>query len=91
MRASIIVALLAGLGSVSLIGPAAAVPAGPGSGLAASSGMLTPVRMKRSRKRTRRGMMPGASGARTVTRGAAAGSSTGGNTVTGSTAAPSGK
>lgn len=91
MRASIIAALVAGLGSVSLIGPAAAVPAGPGSAVATSSDMLTPVRMKRHRKRmSRRGMMPGASGVRNVTRGAPAGSS-GGNAVTGSTAAPSGK
>jgi hypothetical protein len=91
MRASIIAALLAGLGPVVLTGPAAAVPAGPGSTVTVPSDVLTPVRMKRHRMRQSRRMMPGASGVRNVTRGAPAGSSTGGNAVTGSTAAPSGR
>lgn len=88
-------AALAGAGLAILCLPAAAVPAGPGAGLAAPSALLTQVRMRHHHMR--RGSMartqrkyPGASFVRNTTRGAPAGSS-GGNGTTGSYAAPSGR
>lgn len=91
----LVLAALAGLGLGVLALPASAVPAGPMAGISSSSDMLTNVRMRRHRmrrhsmSRTQR-RYPGASFARNKTPGAAAGSG-GGNGVTGSYAAPSGR
>ena len=90
-----VLAALAGLGLGALALPASAVPAGPMAGISAPSDMLTNVRMRHHRMR-RHSMSriqrryPGASFARNKTPGAIAGSS-GGNGVTGSYAAPSGR
>lgn len=91
----LVLAALAGVGLSVLTLPAAAVPAGPVPGVSSPIDMLINVRMKRHRMR-RHSMMrtqrryPGASFVRNKTPGAAAGSS-GGNGVTGSYAAPSGR
>lgn len=95
MRTSMIAAaLLTGFGTASVITPAAAVPAGPASAIAVPTDAIVNVRMKKRRmKRSRMMRMGGPStsnGPSTATRGAPAGS-TGGNGVTGSGAAPSGK
>ena len=90
-----VLAALAGVGLSVLALPAAAVPAGPVAGVSSPPDMLTNVRMKRHRVR-RHSMSgiqrryPGASFVRNKTPGAAAGSG-GGNGVTGSYAAPSGR
>ena len=90
MRTSIIAAaLLTGLGTAPLVTPAAAVPAGPASAIAVPTDAIVNVRMKRSRM-MRMGGPSTSNGPSTATRGAPAGS-TGGNGVTGSGAAPSGK
>lgn len=91
----LVLAALAGVGVSLLALPASAVPAGPVAGVSSPTDMLTNVRMRRHRVR-RRSMSgiqrryPGASFVRNKTPGAAAGSS-GGNGVTGSYAAPSGR
>lgn len=95
MRASIFAtALLAGLGGAVLTGPAAATPAGPSPSVSASDGLLTSVRARRHSLRHHRlrrsARMPSGSRFNNVTRGAIGGDS-GGNAVTGSTAAPSGR
>jgi hypothetical protein len=90
MRASIIAAaLLSGLAGASLAGPVLAAPASPSPAVAAPDGLLTSVRAKRHRVR-RSARMPSGSRFNNVTRGAIGGDS-GGNAVTGSTAAPSGR
>ncbi|GJE51994.1 hypothetical protein GOFOIKOB_5059 [Methylobacterium tardum] len=81
--------LLAGFAAASLTGPASATPAGPSPSVAASDGLLTTVRARRHRMR-RGARMLGGSRFNNVTRGAIGGDS-GGNAVTGSTAAPSGR
>lgn len=88
-------AALAAIGVAVLSLPAAAVPAGPAASISAPAGMVTNVRMRRHRmRRSRMGSIqrkyPGASFVRNKTPGAIGGSS-GGNGVTGSYAAPSGK
>ncbi|MGT2486223.1 hypothetical protein ACU4GA_10155 [Methylobacterium oryzae CBMB20] len=70
-------------------GPAAAAPAGPSPSVAASDGLRNPARGVRHRLR-RSARMPAGSRFNNVTRGAIGGDS-GGNAVTGSTAAPSGR
>lgn len=99
MRISIVSAgLLAGLGMASLTAPAAATPIGSSVAVAVPHGMLTQVRMRRSSRRVRpenfANQMELVRHQRyrfnQVTRGAPAGGS-GGNGVTGSVAAPSGK
>ncbi|KAA0114205.1 hypothetical protein CIW48_28830 [Methylobacterium sp. P1-11] len=90
MRASTIAAaLLTGITTALLAGPATAAPTGPSPSVAASDGLLTTVRAKRHRAR-RSTRMPSGSRFNNVTRGAIGGDS-GGNAVTGSTAAPSGR
>lgn len=88
-------ALLSGFGIAALATPAAAVPAGPSIAVAAPADTIVNVRMKKRRMKrvSGRRMMggPSTSGGRsTATPGAPAGS-TGGNGVTGSGAAPTGK
>lgn len=99
MRISIVaVALLVGLGTASLTFPAAAISIGLSAAVAAPSGMFVKVRMRRSGRRVRpAGLANHVSPVRhqrfrfnQVTRGAPAGDR-GGNGVTGSVAAPSGK
>jgi len=99
MRISIVTAgLLAGLGVASLTSPAAATSIGSSLAVAVPSGMLTKVRMRRSGRRVRPAIVANqVSPVRhqqfrfnQVTRGAPAGGR-GGNGVTGSVAAPSGK
>ena len=90
MRATLFAAgLLAGLAAASLTGPALAAPAGPSPSITASDGLMTTVRVRRHRMR-RSARMPSGSRFNNVTRGAIGGDS-GGNAVTGSTAAPSGR
>ena len=90
LRATLIAAgLLAGLAAASLTGPASAAPAGPSPSVTASDGLMTTVRARRHRMR-RSARMPSGSRFNNVTRGAIGGDS-GGNAVTGSTAAPSGR
>ena len=91
----LVLAALAGVGLTVLALPAVAVPAGPVAGVSSLSDMLTNVRMRRhhTRRHSMSGIQrryPGASFVRNKTPGAAAGSS-GGNGVTGSYAAPSGR
>lgn len=99
MRISIVAAsLLVGLGMASLAFPADAVSFGPSAAVAAPSGMSVRVRMRRSGRRIRpAGLANHMSPTRHqqfrfnhVTSGAPAGDR-GGNGVTGSVAAPSGK
>jgi hypothetical protein len=90
MRASTIAALLAGIAAASLTGPAAAMPGGPSPAVTAPDGLLTTVRAKRHHRIRRSARMPSGSRFNNVTRGAIGGDS-GGNAVTGSTAAPSGR
>ena len=86
----LMIAALAATGTLMLSFPAAAIPAGPLSGLSSSSDMLTYARLRRHSMRRSQRMNPGASFATKRTRGAPAGS-TGGNGATGSYAAPSGQ
>ncbi len=90
MRVSTLAALLlTGLASAALTGPASAAPAGPAPSVTAPDGLLTTVRAKHHRARRHAGRR-GGSRFNNVTRGAIGGDS-GGNAVTGSTAAPSGR
>lgn len=98
MRAPILTAILmTGLAAAALTGPATAAGLGPAPSLAASDGLLTSVRARhhvrrhvRHHRMRRSARMPAGSRFNNVTRGAIAGDS-GGNAVTGSTAAPSGR
>ncbi|MGU3539800.1 hypothetical protein [Methylobacterium sp. A54F] len=87
--ATLTAALLLTLGSTAATTPAGAMPAGSAIAVAGTSDIITTVRKKRSSRRV--GAVRGqAGGFRNVTRGAIGGDS-GGNAVTGSNAAPSGK
>ncbi|MCJ2087214.1 hypothetical protein MKK88_14645 [Methylobacterium sp. E-005] len=94
MRASSFAAiLLTGLAAAALAGPASAAPIGPSPSLAAPDGLLTSVRARhhsRHHRMRRSARMPAGARFNNVTRGAIGGDS-GGNAVTGSTAAPSGR
>ncbi|MGY2053104.1 hypothetical protein [Methylobacterium sp. JK268] len=93
MRIAIITTfVLAGLGAGALSGPASALPVGPDRGIAAPDGAISEARMRRHARHAHRHGFRVRPGGRfnNVTRGAPAGSS-GGNAVTGSTAAPSGR
>ncbi|MEL6061709.1 MULTISPECIES: hypothetical protein [unclassified Methylobacterium] len=95
MRASSLAAiLLTGLAASALAAPADAAPIGPSPSLTASDGLLTSVRarhhVRRHHRMRRRARMPAGARFNNVTRGAIGGDS-GGNAVTGSTAAPSGR